>query len=129
MEAATVSKDLTAGKRNVLFLNFENIHVRRSQDIEDIRQAVEARCREIRRRVSVIVNYDGFRLDDELSDRCAEMVRFLEENYYNQVSRYTTSAFMRMKLDNVLTRRVAPHIFESQAEAQVLLEGESPGAG
>jgi propionate CoA-transferase len=108
--------------RNTLFLNFENIHVRREQDIEDIKQAVEARCREVRKRVSVIVNYDAFRLDDELADDYAEMVRYLEENYYRQVSRYTTSAFMRMKLGDVLTRRVAPHIFESQAEAESFLD-------
>lgn len=108
--------------RNTLFLNFENIHVRREQDIEDIKQAVEARCREIKKRVSVIVNYDAFRLDDELADDYAEMVRYLEENYYRQVSRYTTSAFMRMKLGDVLTRRVAPHIFESQAEAESFLD-------
>lgn len=108
--------------RNILFLNFENIHVRRKEDIEDIKQAVEERCRRINGRVSVIVNYDAFHLDDELTDDYAEMVRYLEENYYKQVSRYTTSAFMRMKLGSVLTRRVAPHIFESQAEAQAFLE-------
>ena len=39
-----------------------------------------------------------------------------------RVSRYTTSAFMRVKLGQVLTRTVRPHIFESKAEAQAFHE-------
>jgi propionate CoA-transferase len=34
------------------------------------------------------------------------------------VSRYTTSAFMRVKLGQALTRTVRPHIFESRSDAQ-----------
>ena len=35
------------------------------------------------------------------------------------VTRYTTSAFLRMKLgDALLKRRVAPHIYESREEAR-----------
>jgi propionate CoA-transferase len=46
------------------------------------------------------------------------------EAYYGEVTRYTTSAFMRMKLGDALTRRgVAPHIFETQAEAQGAASG------
>ena len=64
------------------------------------------------------MNYDAFRLDQEVADAYAEMVRSLEEAYYTRVSRYTTSAFMRVKLGQVLTRTVRPHIFESKSEAQ-----------
>jgi len=35
-----------------------------------------------------------------------------------RVSRFTTSAFMRLKLAHVLTRAVPPHLFESRGEAQ-----------
>ena len=48
----------------------------------------------------------------------ADMVRSLEERHYTRVSRYTTSAFMRVKLGQALTRTVRPHIFESRADAQ-----------
>ncbi len=43
----------------------------------------------------------------------------MEENYYTRVTRYTTSAFMRMKLGDALSKReVAPHIYESREDAE-----------
>ena len=74
------------------------------------------------RRVGVVVNYDGFRLDESVADDYAAMVRELADAHYTDVSRYTTSAFLRHKLSNVLTRVVAPHIFETQAEARAFHE-------
>ena len=42
------------------------------------------------------------------------MAADVESLYYSHVSRYTTSAFMRLKLGEALRRRdVAPHIFET----------------
>jgi len=108
--------------RNMLFLNFENLHVRRAEDVAAIRAAVEARCRRIGKRVDVIVNYGSFRVDEDLTDAYGEMVRYMEDGYYNQVSRYATSAFMRMKLGRMLTRKVAPHIFETHDEARAFLQ-------
>ncbi|WP_157182061.1 hypothetical protein [Methylobacterium sp. WSM2598] len=104
--------------RNVLFLNFEGLHVRRIEDVAMIQEAVAARCRQVGRRMAVVVNYDAFQLDREVADAYAEMVRALEQTYSTRVSRSTTSAFMRVKLGHVLTRTMRPHIFESRAEAQ-----------
>ncbi len=105
--------------RNLLFLNFEGLHVRNGRDIQRIREAVERRCRPIGRRVEVVVNYDAFRIADELVDDYARMVEEMIAAHYTKVSRYTTSAFMRMKLGDALSRRdVAPHIFETREEAQ-----------
>jgi propionate CoA-transferase len=109
-------------ERNILFLNFEGLHVRRPEDVTAIRDAVAALCQQIGRRVAVVVNYDAFRLDQEVAGAYAEMVRSLEDAFYTRVSRYTTSAFMRVKLGQVLTRTVRPHIFESKAEAQAFHE-------
>jgi propionate CoA-transferase len=108
-------------ERNILFLNFEGLQVRWLKDVEDIREAVGERCREVGKRVAVVVNYDGFRLYEEVADAYADMVRHMEETCYTQVSRYTTSAFMRMKLADILTRKVAPHIFETREEAHAFL--------
>jgi propionate CoA-transferase len=111
-------------ERNLLFLNFEALAVRTPADVARIREAVESRCRAIGRRVSVVVNYDSFRLDDAVSDAYAEMVRHMEAHWYSAVSRYTTSAFLRLKLGDALQRRtVAPHIFETQEEARAFLAG------
>lgn len=108
--------------RNILFLNFEGVHIRGTDDIGAIRAAVTELCNGIGRRVAVVVNYDAFQLDPDLADAYADMVRSLEEQYYSRVSRYTTSAFMRVKLGQALTRAVRPHIFESRSEAQAFHE-------
>jgi len=104
--------------RNILFLNFEGLHVRSSRDVAAIRESVTQKVVEIGKRVAVVVNYDSFRLDDEVAREYADMVRDMENAHYTRVSRYTTSAFMRVKLGRELTRTVRPHIFESKAEAQ-----------
>jgi len=109
-------------ERNILFLNFEGMHIRTEKDVAQVQEAVEERCREIGRRVAVIVNYAAYRIDDEVLDAYARMVRYMEENYYTTVTRYTTGAFLRMKLGDALTRRdVAPHIFETEEDARAFL--------
>ena len=109
--------------RNLLFVNFEGLHVRDDADVAAIREAVEETCRAIGRRVAVVVNYDAFRIEDRVLDAYAEMVRHMEEAHYTTVTRYTTSAFLRMKLGDALSRReVAPHVYETEAEARAFHE-------
>jgi propionate CoA-transferase len=105
-------------ERNILFLNFEGMHVREAEDVGKIQEAVETLCRDVGQRVAVVVNYDAFQIEQSIADAYAQMVRDLEATFYTRVSRYTTSAFMRMKLGQVLTRSVRPHLFETRAEAQ-----------
>jgi propionate CoA-transferase len=51
------------------------------------------------------------------------MVKYLVDQYYTGVTRYTTSTFLRMKLGDALQRRdVAPHIYESSEEARQALK-------
>ena len=101
--------------RDTLFLNFEGMRVRDARDIDAIRDAVAARVSQIGHRVAAVVNYDNFRLDEELVDRYAAMVRHLEEHHYTHVARYTSSAFLRLKLGEALERAgVKPHLFERE---------------
>ena len=52
-------------------------------------------------------------------DEYSAMVRSLTDKFYSGVSRYTTSGFLRIKLGEALQNRgVAPHIFDSAAEAK-----------
>ena len=101
--------------RDTLFLNFEGMRVRTEHDMDEIRSAVEAQVRAIGHRVAVVVNYDNFRIDEDLVDRYAEMVRHLEQHHYTRVTRYTWSAFLRIKLGGALENvGVKPHLFERE---------------
>jgi len=100
------------------FYNFQGLNVRSSKEVQDIRHAAERICESAGKKIAVVVNYDDFRIDEAVMDEYAEMVRDLSDRFYTQVSRYTTSAFMRMKLGEALEQRgMAAHIFETQREA------------
>jgi len=104
--------------RNTLFVNFEGLSIRNVEDIESVRRVFESLCQRIGRKVALVVNYDGFYLDEPLADAYFEMVSELQSRHYSTAVRYTTSAFMRMKLGAALSeRRAAAHVFESRSEA------------
>jgi propionate CoA-transferase len=105
-------------ERQTLFANFEGMSIRSADDIECVRRVVEALCHRIGHKVALVVNYDGFRLDETLCDAYFEMVSGLQAKYYSTAVRYTTSAFMRLKLGVELSaRRSACHVFETRGEA------------
>jgi len=116
--------------RNLLFLNLEGMHVKTRDDVDRVRRVVEEKVQAIGHKVKLIVNYDGFGIDASVADTYAAMVRYMELHYYTAASRYTTSAFLRLKLGEALAhRRVKPHIFETSAEAHTFVEGEAEGKG
>ena len=119
-------------ERNTLFLNLEGMHVKTRDDVDRVRRVVEETVQEIGRKVALVVNYDNFLIDAAVADTYAAMVRYMETHYYTTASRYTTSAFLRLKLGEALSRRrVAAHIFETRDEAHAFVEehGGGPGAG
>jgi len=105
-------------ERNMLFINFEGFEVKTVEDVDLVRREVERSCRSIGKPVALVANYDGFYLDPAVSDTYFSMIAYLEQRYYSSASRYSTSAFMRLKLGEGLSERhVAPHIFETQDDA------------
>ena len=110
--------------RNLLFLTLEGLVLRTRDDIDRWRQVLEDRLHAIGHKVIAIVNYDNSTIDPAVTDTYAAMVRYIDTHYYTAASRYSTSAFMRMKLGEALARRsVAAHIFETAAEAHASLNG------
>jgi propionate CoA-transferase len=106
--------------RNLFFLNFEGLVVRTKGDIERIREAVDSRLGPIGRKVAAVVNYDNFSISPELLDPYVEMVRSIVERYYLDVTRYTTSAFIRARLGAALEgAHVAAHLYEGPEGALV----------
>jgi propionate CoA-transferase len=117
--------------RNMLFVNLEGWSVRKKSDIDDLRKTlVDARIA-AGRRVNAVVNHDGCRIADDLYDDYAEMIEYMLENHYISTTRYTTSAFMRMKMQEALKKRgVKPHIYEraEDAHAEIASERLEPAA-
>jgi propionate CoA-transferase len=118
--ALTLEERLTYDpEENLFFVNFEGFSIKSSQDVQEVKEAVEKILAHVERKVHTIVNYDNFFIVPDILDEYTEMVKYLVENYYSGVSRYTTSAFLRMKLGDALKKRdVAPYIFESSEEAK-----------
>ncbi|RAU20856.1 acyl CoA:acetate/3-ketoacid CoA transferase [Paramagnetospirillum kuznetsovii] len=110
-------------ERGIIFINFERLSVRTLKDVEAIHRQVEAKLQPLGRKVMAIVNYDEFVLAPEVEAEYLDMVRDVVSRFYTHVTRYTTSAFLRMKLGDALSRRgVSPHIFETVDQATEHLE-------
>ena len=104
--------------QGVAYYNFQGLRVHNTRDVEDIRHAAEALCRSVGKKIGVVVNYDAFQIDEAVVDAYSAMVKQLSDKYYTHVSRYTTSAFMRLKLGAALEGRgLAAHIYETPQEA------------
>jgi propionate CoA-transferase len=94
------------------------VAIRSNGDIESVRRVLEAYCDRIGHKVSLMVNYDGFRLDESEADAYFEMVRQLQLKYYSSATRFTSVAFMRTKLDAALSELdSASHVCETHAQA------------
>jgi propionate CoA-transferase len=105
-------------ERGMFFLNLEGMSLVSKDEVEAIGFEVDRRLAAIGTKVHMVVNYDNFYLAPDLTDDYVTVVRGLTERHYASVTRYTTSAFMRLKLSAHLSERgLAPHVFESRQEA------------
>ncbi len=104
---------------NTLFINFERLSLHTQDDVDAVRHEVERRLKPLQRKVFCVVNYDHFELDPQVEDDWAAAVRDLVDAYYLNVTRYTSSGFLRAKLGPALSARgVAPHLFSNSEEAR-----------
>jgi len=109
-------------EEDLFFVNFEGLRIRSSEDIRAVEDMVMKILSPLGRKVYTIVNYDNFDILPELVDEYTDMVKRLMDGYYTGVTRYTTNTFLRMKLGDALKeRKLAPHIYETRAEARKAL--------
>jgi propionate CoA-transferase len=108
--------------QNLFFLDFSGLNVRSADDIRRIEAAVDAALDPVGHKVNAIVNYDRFNISPELVDAYIDMVKGVVERHYHDVTRYTASTFLRMKLGEALAKRqIAPKISGTEAEAKAEL--------
>jgi propionate CoA-transferase len=116
-------------ERNILFLNLEGWSVRKKGDVVDLQKVLVDACVKAGRRVNAVVNHDGCRIADDLYDDYAGMIQYMLKHYYKTTARYSTSSFMRLKMQEALARRgMQPHIFESADEAHAIVEASRAAA-
>jgi propionate CoA-transferase len=91
--------------QNLFFLDFSGLDVRSADDIGRIETAVESALAPIGHKVNAIVNYDRFSILPELIGDYIAMVKGVVDRHYHDVTRYTSSTFLRMKLGEALEKR------------------------
>jgi propionate CoA-transferase len=102
---------------NTFFVNFEGLEITAPEEIAAINDMIEARLSPLSEKVRAVVNYDNCVVSLELVDRYLNALKRLRERYFADVTRYTTSAFLRMKLGSALQQHDAvPHVGESQSK-------------
>ena len=107
---------------DVFFVNFEGLEVKTLEQIKEIEATVEARLQPLGRKVRAVVNYDNFAIYPELMDAYADMVAGVCERHYTQVTRFTSSAFIRSQLWRAFRDRAKePSIYATSEEAMAQL--------
>jgi len=110
--------------QRTLFIDFERLAIRSADDVEAVREQVRRLLAPVGEKVYAVVNYEHFQLEPDVADAWAQMVHELEDRFYLNVTRYATSGFLRAKLGSALAARgVAPHLYETAAEARERLRG------
>ncbi len=84
--------------KNTLFINFEGYNVRNLSYVESVRQQVVHALQGTPEKVHAVINYDNFSILPDVIDPYVKMVKDLNQNYYQTVTRYSTSGFLRAKL-------------------------------
>lgn len=109
-----------AGER--LFINLAKLRIRNQGDVDRIVSRVHAICGTLGHQVDAIANYDGTAIYPEIEDAYGAAIQQLEDQYYRSTTRYSNSAFMRLKLSKVFARSQGSHIFEAEDEARRFME-------
>ncbi len=109
-------------ERSMLFIDFAGYRVQSMAQVETVREQVRSMVQPLGRKVEAVINYDGCHISAPIAEAWFDMAQDVQTRFYEKASRYTTSAFMRLKLGDALQRReMAPHVFESATE------GGTPG--
>jgi propionate CoA-transferase len=104
--------------RNLLRLNFNGFEIDSLEDIDNIRKVVEQVCKAAGRKVNTVVNYNAFKVNDQLMGDYLKMGSEIIETYYSRVARFTTNRDDNARFtDEFGTRRLPANLFASEEEA------------
>jgi propionate CoA-transferase len=79
---------------------------------------VEDICTAAGKKVNAVVNYDAFKVNDQLLDDYLAMGQYIIEKYYRKVARHTTNREVSTQFTGEFqSRRLAANLFASEEEA------------
>ena len=107
-----------ARDNNIVFANLSGVEIEDQADLDELSTGLNAFFNSLGGKVNLVSNYDGITIAPRMAERFANLMVQLETDHYLTATRYTTSAFLRQKLGQELkSRSIPPHIFESREEA------------
>lgn len=104
--------------KQVLFVNLAKLTIRTQADVDAVRERILAVTGPLGRTVDAVVNDDQTRIDEPVEGAWVDLIEELEERVYEDVTRYSTSAFLRRKLGFSLQRGRRATIFSSEGAAR-----------
>jgi propionate CoA-transferase len=110
--------------RDLFFINLEGLSIKRADDIDHLRQAMEQAMQRIDHKLPAVVNYDNFSIDPEWLDAYVALGQEMNARFFSSVTRYTTSAITRSFFDAAFqARQLETGLLRSKAEALASLPG------
>ena len=105
--------------QRTMFIDFEGMRLASERDVAAVEHHLARLLAPLGHKVMGVVNYDHFYLDPALEDAWAAFVQRVVGRYYEKVTRYATTGFLRAKLGPALAARgVSPDIYDSAEEAR-----------
>lgn len=110
-------------QKNIFFVNLEGLMIRQQEAIGDVVEAIERHLKGIPHKVVAIFNYDRLDVAPELVDSCAETLRDVAQRHFSAVTGYTSSTFLRAKLNDTLRMHsVDLELYRTLSEAKEHLQ-------
>ncbi len=105
-------------EKNTLNLNFSGLELETKEDVDNIEKIVEEACLQVGTKVNVLINYNGFRVNENLFNDYLKMGSTIIKKYYRRVARHNTNDEDRIRFEVECRRRnLEANIFSSRDEA------------
>jgi propionate CoA-transferase len=92
-------------RRDIFFVNFEGLEVTSREEVDEIRRLCESRLGHLTNKVRAVINYDNFTVPLDLVDYYLGALKHVWDSFYAGATRYTSTAFHRMKNDETAELR------------------------
>ncbi len=83
-------------KTNILEMDLSHLAIESSHQINEIKDSLDEIVAPLNQKVYVLVNYEGFQVEDELKSHYSHVIREMYRKYFKGQVRYSRSALARV---------------------------------